>query len=340
MRKRLAAMLLCCAFVLCGCGIQWNTEQLREQFDAYFDLDDSQLEELEPASYIGIVVKRLSDEYFPLMKAGAEHRADELGVSVAVVSSDTEQDYAQQAEIVDILTAQGVDALAFALPQSRALTRSLESAQKAGIPLIALDTQSDFLGCACYIGSDNYDAGQKLGKFAAEQIGTGGTAVILQGQSNDRAHMDRTTGIFCTLNEADITVLEIETCDSDYELARDAARSALSQYPDLDLFCCTSDEMAMGALDAVSAADVQTAVIGFDGILAAAGLVESGTMLGTISQDAYHMGELAVDIACRLINGESVESPIICDTAVITKENASDYIRSVRAKLYPEENDE
>lgn len=339
MKKQFPAYALVCALLLTGCGIQFKTENIRRQMEAYFDLDTLQDDQLSHTTYIGIVVKTLSDEYFPLIKEGAEHRADELGVSVAVVSSDSEDEYAQQAEIVDLLAAQEVDALAFALPSSDALQKSLSAAHSSGIPLIAIDTRSSFAGCASYIGSDNYAAGQQLGGLAAQQLGSGGSCVILKGQYGDEAHSERAAGITQALLKENVHILEIDTCNSDKQLAYEAAVQALSRHPSLDLFCCTTDEMAIGALRAVEERGAPTEVIGFDGILEAAELVADGRMLSTIAQDAYHIGELTVDTACRLADGRPVAPAILCDTQCITYQNADDYIQAVRAVLYPEESE-
>lgn len=338
MKKRMFSFLLACSLLLTGCSIQFNTENLRSHLASYFDLSELEDSDLQTPTYIGIVVKTLSDEYFPLIKAGAERKADELGVSVAVVSSDQEDEYAQQAEIIDILAAQQVDVLAFALPASEALNKSLSAAHAAGIPLIAMDTRSSFPYCAAYIGSDNYAAGVQLGQLAAERVGAGGTSVILKGQYGDEAHSERTAGITQALLQKGVRILEIDSCNSSYELAYQTAAQVLQRYPSVDIFCCTTDEMAMGALDAIEVSGAATEVIGFDGILEAAELVADGRMLYTIAQDAYHIGELTVETACRLADEKTVVPEIICETDIITADNAQAYIQSVRSTLYPEEN--
>lgn len=336
MRKQIVLIVIAC-MLLTGCSIQLNTENLRKQLESYFDL--SELEDLQSQTpiYIGIVVKTLSDEYFPLIKAGAEDKADALGVSVAVVSSEQENQHEEQAELVNILTQQKVDVLAFALPASDALNQSLSAAYQNGIPLIAIDTVSNFPGCSAYIGSDNYDAGMQLGRLAAQEVGAGGNCVILKGQYGDEAHSERTAGITRELLEQDVEILGIYSCDSSYQLAYETACKVLTQNPDVELFCCTTDEMAMGALQAVQEIGGTAQVIGFDGILEAAELVAQGQLLYTIAQDAYHIGELTVETACRLAEGKPIVSEILCDTTVISEENAPEYIQSVRAALYPED---
>ena len=72
---------------------------------------------------------------------------------------------------------------------------------------------------------------------------------------------------------------------------------------------CTSDEMALGAVDALLAeGTTTTAVVGVDGTPEAKALIDTGQspLRATVVQDPYRVSEIAVDLLERMLRGERV----------------------------------
>ena len=88
-----------------------------------------------------------------------------------------------------------------------------------------------------------------------------------------------------------------------------------------------NDEMAIGALKAIQAANMQDSikVVGIDAIADALDLVESGEMIGTVYQDAVGQGEGAVEAAVKAVNGEEVEKTTLIPYILITQENVAEF---------------
>src|SRR5207248_10009619 len=89
---------------------------------------------------------------------------------------------------VENLVQRGVGALAIVPNGSREIVPAVVKANKAGVPVINVDTRLDTAALrqaggtvATFIGSDNVDGGRLAGKFLAEQLGGRGDVAVLEG---------------------------------------------------------------------------------------------------------------------------------------------------------------
>ena len=102
--------------------------------------------------------------------------------------------------------------------------------------------------------------------------------------------------------------------DWDREKAMRLAENWIQAYEgDIDAIFCQNDEMAMGALQAVEAANLKDkiVVVGIDAIKDAKEAVKAGRLDATVFQDGYKQGYEAVVAAYKLSNGESVKQEYI-----------------------------
>lgn len=281
---------------------------------------------------IGFVVKSLADQYWTLVKAGAQAKADELGVELTFIAPNAESDVATQVSMIEDLVAQEVDVICIAPSNDETVLPALQTAVDAGIKVIAVDTNSSLEELSSFIGTGNETAAQEGALWAGQQLEKGSTAIVLRGRLGDATHDDRSAGIEAGLKEAGVEVLTIEAADSTEEKGMSVTEDLLQKYPDVDLIITTADSMAVGAYNAVKAAGVETKIYGFDGTIPVCKLVDSGDILGTTAQSPYAMGELGVQNAVDLLSGKEIEARIDSGSEVITKENAADFVSDLEAK--------
>src|SRR5262249_21971492 len=127
---------------------------------------------------VALVVKTLNNPFFIEMQKGAEEAAGKVGVTVVVQAADREVDVERQMEIDEDLIERKVSALCVAPSGSREIVPVIVKANKAGIPVLIVDTRVDEKALAAaggkiatFIGSDNYDGGKIAGTFLAEKLG-------------------------------------------------------------------------------------------------------------------------------------------------------------------------
>ena len=91
----------------------------------------------------------------------------------------------------------------------------------------------------------------------------------------------------------------------------------LQANPDLVGVFAHNDEMALGAVEAISGKEI--VIIGFDATDDALAAIKEGKMAATIAQKPALMGEMSVDAAVKLMKNEKVDSVIGVDVELIKK---------------------
>lgn len=334
---RVLGMSICLTMLCCACG---SSSDQREMGSA--DIPDQQEQsssgqyEVVDTPYVGIVLKATDNPYFSLLKAGAEHEADLLGVQVMVVSPNHESNIEQQADLVSAMANMAVDVIAIAPSQEENLTDALQQAEEHGKRIMSVDTALDYEGSACYIGTDQYKAGYQLGQYAAKLVEQNDTAsaVVLRGTEGDRTHDLREYGIVDALGDGCVTVAGVEDCDCKEELAEQTMAELLEEHPEINLVCTTSDSMAVGAQRAIANAKKKDVhIVSLDGMQEASELVRIGEIDAVIAQDPYQMGRLCVDYAVKLYQGEEIETSVHTDVELITQGNAQAHVDEINRRL-------
>ena len=89
--------------------------------------------------------------------------------------------------------------------------------------------------------------------------------------------------------------------------------------PDIKAVFAHNDEMALGALEAITALGKDIKVIGFDATDDAVAAVKAGTLAATVAQKPDIIGVKAIETAIAYLNGEKVEENVPVELELITK---------------------
>ena len=189
-----------------------------------------------------------------------------------------------------------------------------------GIPLAVLFPECRFTLC------DSIGKKIKVAQAVADLLGGKGNIAILTGPSGDSGGLQRLEGYENILkNYPDmVQVVEPADCQWDTAAAQGTVESWLSAY-DLNAIICENDGMAVGAGNAAGA-DSGIIITGVDGTPDGFEAIKDGRITGTVSQDGGAMAANGIEAACKLIDGETLESNTIITTNIwIDKENVADY---------------
>lgn len=272
----------------------------------------------EGGATIGFVVSTQSNPFFVDVKEGAEEKAKEEGVDLIVL--DSQDDSAKAASNMEDLITRNVDVILVNPTDSDAIVNSVLQANDAGIPVITVDRASNGGEVLSHVASDNVAGGEMAAQFIIDQIGEEGKVVELEGISGTNAARERGTGFNDAIEKTNIEVVARQPADFDRIKGLSVMENILQSQPDIDAVFAHNDEMALGALEAVNASGRDILVVGFDATDDAVESVENGDLAATIAQQPILMGQQAVDIAVKYLNGEEVEDSVPVDLELITKE--------------------
>lgn len=260
---------------------------------------------------VAFVPKALNSPFWAAMESAAMREAEARGVHLVSLAADRETDVERQYQIIENLIQQQVDAILLAPSGSKELVPAIRKANDAAIPVLLLDTRIDEQAASSvgarvvtYIGSDNFEGGAVAGRFLARTLDGSGNVAVIEGISGHETADQRRLGFLHGLaDHPGVRVVASQTANWERALAYNVAENLLQAHPEIDAIFAANDEMALGALEAVAAAQRldRVSVIGFDAIPDALDNIRAGRLLGSVAQFPGEMGRLGVAYAAALL---------------------------------------
>ncbi|WP_165244129.1 sugar ABC transporter substrate-binding protein [Paludisphaera soli] len=277
---------------------------------------------------IGAVLPTFNHPFFLAMKEGMEAKAKELGVEVDV--RDGQDDDAKQIAQVETLLNLGRDAVILCPRDEDALVPAVEAANRANVPILALNRRINGGEVVSYVGADDAEGGVLQGEELVRLLGPkGGKIVYLEGTEGSSPQRKRNAGLSAILQKHP----EIELADSRFAgFQEDKAKSVMTDLVrrfkpgDIRAVVAQSDEMALPAAEVAQAEGWKDVVVlGFDGSKAAFDAVRDGRLSCTILQDPREQGARAVEVMAAKLKGETVDREIVTPLRLINKANVDQH---------------
>src|SRR6201992_669662 len=142
-----------------------------------------------------IVPKAMNNPFFDFARDGCEKRAKELGNIECIYKGPVEHEPATQAQIIQDFITQKVDGLAISVADVAAMTKSIEAATAAGIPVITFDADAPGSKRIAYIGTNNKEFGIALGKQLLQLRPDGGKYAVVSGGPGAKNLAERVDGV-------------------------------------------------------------------------------------------------------------------------------------------------
>ena len=267
---------------------------------------------------IGFTISDEKDPFFAPLIESAKQEANTQDVKLTVANAGSNA--AKQANDIKDFILKKVSVIIVNPVDSAGIAPSIAAAKKAGITVISLDRTVIGESVASQIASDNVSGGKIAGSYLLKLVGENADIAELQGSQGSSAAIDRGKG-FHEAVDGKANVVASVSANFKREEGRIAAENILRANPNIKGIFAHNDEMALGAIDAVSAAGKGKgiAIVGFDAIDEAVAAVKEGRMAATVAQMPAKMGKTAVQTAIKLMNREKVSSSIPITVMLITK---------------------
>lgn len=266
---------------------------------------------------LGMVCKSLEGEYWGAVSRSAKRQAKAQGVEIFLKAPPSESDTAAQIRAVEQLIAQGVDGIAVAPVDSKALGPVVRRAIRAGIKVVTLDTDTVDKDRLAYIGTDNLMAGRKAGE-ALLKLTSSGKVAIITGVPTAQNLRQRVEGFRRAMLGTHIRLLSEQADDGSREKALRIAQETLAAHPDLRAIFTDNAIAGPAVGDVVRRSRRKITVVSFDATPAMLKLVRNGTVQVVIAQKPDHMGKLGVQTLVSALEGKPVPPLIATEVDVIS----------------------
>jgi ribose transport system substrate-binding protein len=282
---------------------------------------------------VAVIPKGTTHEFWKSIHAGAMQAAEELkaeGVEVRIIWKGPlrEDDREQQVQVVENFIARRVSGMVLAPLDARALVAPVETAVRAGIPVVIIDSALNSPLPVSTVSTDNYRGGVLGARRLAEVLGGKGRVMLIRVLAGSMSTEQREAGFLDTMQQefSGITVISSDqhagpTRDTAYR----TAQNLLNRFGrEVAGVFAPNESSATGMLLALRDAGLaggRVKYIGFDSGSQILPALKAGDMQGIVVQNPMKMGYLGVKTLVAQLRGRSVVREIDTGCELVTPEN-------------------
>ncbi len=276
---------------------------------------------------IAVVLKNFTNPFWLTHQKSADQAGKDLNVNITVLAPTKPDNVEEQIRILEDLISKKVDAVVVAPANTQAIAAGVQKLNAAKIPVVYDNTRGSGGDFVAYIGADNILVGRTMAEEMVRRMGGKGRLLVLEGMPGQQTADDRLKGVKEVLAKNPGIEYVSQTGKWTLDEGRNVTENTLQRWPDLRGILCIGGEMALGAVEAVKAADKEGKIIisSMDVYPAQVAAVKAGKVHYTISQAPQDQAYWSVVAAIGALNGDKVPQEIRTPVVVVTKENVDKY---------------
>lgn len=338
MKRRVLALIMAGvlgAAALAGCGSkpakpESGTEEKDEQQSEVEATEEGQ----DGEKIIGMSLMSFNHPFMQDIMKSAVYTAKQSGYTVSAVDGNWVA-ATQQQGLEDLISTGKMKALFVNPVDGDAIVPVVEEANKAGIPVITVDTKSNGGEVFAHASSDSVEIGRMAGNYAVELLkernGSEKGKVIVINYSQVTSMAERVEGFMEVMSQySDIEVIEKNVLELTPESAQSLMDDLIQTYPEgsFDLVFAANGTTGVGAnavTEAANRTDYYLIAVDDDPELIAA--IERGKQFkGIVVQDGIDIGAKGMELCLKAANGEAVAEKIVAtNIQLVTAENLEQY---------------
>lgn len=280
-------------------------------------------------------VEDSTNDFWKALILGTKMAAKEYNADIEIKAPTEENDIERQNELLKEAISEEPDAILFSPSSFTESNDLLKEAKEKGIRISFIDSYTEEKVQDLTVATDNLEAGEKLGKFAATLLGPDDQIAIVAHVKGVSTAVEREEGFRKGLGDLAKNIVEVVYCDSQYEKSRKLTQELMEKYPNLKMVAGMNEYSSVGAARAVKAAGAKDRiqVVGVDSSQEAVQLMENGVFKGLVVQKAFKMGYIGVKETILMLRGKSYEKDINSGCELVTPDNM--YDSEIEKLLFP-----
>ena len=285
---------------------------------------------------IAVFTKNLTNPYFQAVRVGTETAAKKLGVNVIQYVPTKPDSIPEQLSQVEDVIVKKPNAIVFIPVDYKALVPAVEKINAAKIPVTNITDRSAAGDFVAFVGADDYSIGLAVGKRLLDAMGGKGNVIILEGVKGSLTSTNRVRGFNDALKEyPNVKLLASQPGNFQRLNALQVVENLMQSFPQIDGVLAANDPMAVGAIEALEAANRKALVVGINGSKEAIDLIKSGKLLASGDFNGFIQGCIGTEIAVRNLRKQSTPKEVMLKPIVVDKTNYAPYEVPVEQRTCP-----
>ena len=255
------------------------------------------LPEEEPAARynIQVIFKALANppDFWRVVERGVQAAPAEYGVNCELPAPPMEKDVDRQIELVREAIAKHPDAIILAASDYERMVPVCKEVTDVGILLVTVDSDVNYDGRRCFVGTDNVAMGRKLAELVDEAVPPEQRIGVMGHVEGARTAVERRDGLVGNVAGGMERVAALDYCDGSEIVSRQRTKEMLIAHPEIR---CDSSEKQIQ-------------------------FMEQGTIQAFVIQNPFNMGYLSVSNTVSILQGRTVPEVVNTDSVIIKKED-------------------
>jgi fructose transport system substrate-binding protein len=260
-----------------------------------------------------LITKTDTNPFFVKMKEGATAKAKELGITLKSFAGKIDGDHETQVAAIETCIADGAKGILLTASDTSSIVSAVTQARDAGLLVIALDTPLDPIDAAdATFATDNFLAGELIGKWAAETMGDGAASAKIG--MLDLAVSQPTVGVLRDQgflqgfgialgdpnkwgDETDTRIVGHDITAGNEEGGRKAMENLLAKDPEINVVYTINEPAAAGAYEALKSIgrENDVLIVSVDGGCPGVANIKDGVIGATAQQYPLLMASLGIE---------------------------------------------
>ena len=285
---------------------------------------------------IAVFTKNQTNPFFNNVRVGAENAAKQLGAKIIQYVPTKPDSIPEQMSQVEDVIVKKPDAIVFTPVDYKALIPGVEKMNAAGIPVINVTDHMAGGTIVSFVGIDDYKVGRATAEALMKALGGKGNVVIIEGVKGSLSNQDRTRGLTdVTKSYPNVKLLATQAGNFQRLNALQVMENLMQSFPQIDGVMAANDAMAIGAIEALDAANRKAIVVGINVTKEAVDAVKAGKLLASGQADPFMQGCLATMMAIRHLRHQPIVAEMFLPPSVIDASNYKLFDMPVEARSCP-----
>ncbi|MCZ0754170.1 sugar-binding protein [Anoxybacillus sp. J5B_2022] len=269
-----------------------------------------------------LISQEFDNPYWRKVEQGAKEAAKQYDVNVEYIGPlRTNMD--EQMKLLEKAIASRVDGIIVQSLNDARFTPLIDKAIARNIPVITIDTDAPKSRRLAYVGTNNFEAGQLLGKTVASRVSGNNKIGVIIGSDTSANQQLRLQGFQSIIAQhPGLSIVAVSASNISRIQASIQAEKMLRMYPDISVMVGTSALDAIGILMAMKnldRGDVQ--IFGFDDVEETLEAIKQGKIVATVIQKPYDMGFSAVKLMVEHLAGKPIANEYFTATEIVDATN-------------------
>lgn len=259
------------------------------------------------AKHVVLIAQERENPFWRMVEKGARETAADTGMQIDYMGP-IRINPSEQANLLEKSIAAKPDAILLQGFKDQSYVQLINKAADAGIPVITVDADMSASRRLAYVGTDNREAGVRMGELVVEEADGKGRIGVMIGSDRADNQVQRLEGFRSMMaNREGFEIIAVRSSNISRIGAAQQTEAMLKENPDIQTLVGFSALDAVGIVEGLKAANrMDIRVFGFDDVDETRKGIAQGTIVAAVVQHPQEIGAKSVYLLTEHFKGNAI----------------------------------